>query len=87
MKMNKTLIAGLSALVLAGCEEQKDNHKNIGLGSIIIPNDCVEIISVSGGYGFGVGLSLTCKTTEGTLVLYNKSSKYYPWHRYEIKRE
>lgn len=81
--MNKTIIAGLSALVLSSCETTTDAELSKYL---TIPKDCAEVISLSRGYR-GNGFDLSCKTADGTFLSYHKYFVKEPWQRYELKKE
>ena len=84
--MNKTIIAGLSALVLSSCVDYKPTNEVVNKGSFEVPRECAKIISLSYDRHLK-GWEVLCDTSSGKEVLFNRYRPSDPWQRYEIERK
>lgn len=83
--MGKTMLAGLAALVMAGCEDNAQTDKVVDAKPLTIPKECAEIINMHREY-LG-GWQLACKTSDGKEVFYRGYTESGPWYRQPIERK
>lgn len=83
--MNKTALAGLAALVMAGCEDNVPLDKTVDAESFTIPRGCAEIINLHREYRGR--WQLACKTSDGKEVYYFGATGSRPWYRCPIERK